>query len=154
MDRWLSNAAQPSPHLPLLADPRRPPPPPTHTTPAPRPRVADASASNSVGEGGAAATPAAGSSGSSSNQQSLPRKNDLVVWLRLKPLQRHIYTAFLHSDRVKAVRSWGHAHEYAVAMGPAELRLPHHSSCPSLLLRVPSCFGAETGAMPAMWVLR
>ena len=30
------------------------------------------------------------------------RKSDLVVWLRLTPLQRHIYEAFLHSDAVKA----------------------------------------------------
>lgn len=29
-------------------------------------------------------------------------KTDLVVWLRLTPLQRHIYEAFLHSDAVKA----------------------------------------------------
>eukprot|EP00879_Flechtneria_rotunda_P023787 GHRR01025186.1.p1 GENE.GHRR01025186.1~~GHRR01025186.1.p1 ORF type:complete len:349 (+),score=104.41 GHRR01025186.1:347-1393(+) len=29
-------------------------------------------------------------------------KHDLVVWLRLQPLQRHIYEAFLHSDAVKA----------------------------------------------------
>lgn len=29
-------------------------------------------------------------------------KYDLVVWLRLQPLQRRIYEAFLHSDAVKA----------------------------------------------------
>jgi hypothetical protein len=29
------------------------------------------------------------------------RKNDLVVWLRLKPLQKHVYSAFLSSDTVK-----------------------------------------------------
>lgn len=30
------------------------------------------------------------------------RKTDLVVWLKLTALQRHIYEAFLHSDAVKA----------------------------------------------------
>ena len=37
-------------------------------------------------------------------QQAVPkglsRKNDLVVWLRLKPLQRAVYEAFLHSEAV------------------------------------------------------
>ncbi len=35
--------------------------------------------------------------------RSLPRKNDLVVWLRLTALQRKIYTAFLHTDSVRQV---------------------------------------------------
>ncbi|GLC44458.1 hypothetical protein PLESTM_001599400 [Pleodorina starrii] len=35
--------------------------------------------------------------------RALPRKNDLVVWLRLTPLQRKIYTAFLHTDSVRQV---------------------------------------------------
>ena len=30
------------------------------------------------------------------------KKTDLVVWLKLTALQRHIYEAFLHSDAVKA----------------------------------------------------
>jgi SNF2 family DNA or RNA helicase len=30
------------------------------------------------------------------------RKTDLVVWLRLAPMQRHIYEAFLNSDAVRA----------------------------------------------------
>lgn len=30
------------------------------------------------------------------------RKADVVVWLRLAPLQRHIYEAFLNSDAVRA----------------------------------------------------
>lgn len=29
------------------------------------------------------------------------RKMDMVVWLKLKPLQQHVYKAFLHSDAVK-----------------------------------------------------
>jgi predicted component of type VI protein secretion system len=32
--------------------------------------------------------------------KGLSRKNDLVVWLRLKPLQRAVYEAFLHSEAV------------------------------------------------------
>jgi SNF2 family DNA or RNA helicase len=28
-------------------------------------------------------------------------KHDLVVWLRLQPLQRYIYEAFLHSSAVR-----------------------------------------------------
>ncbi len=40
-------------------------------------------------------------------QQAVPkglsRKNDLVVWLRLKPLQRAVYQAFLHSEAVRLV---------------------------------------------------
>ena len=51
----------------------------------------------------------AGSSSSSSStalpsaqqgagKQSISNKNDLVVWLRLKPLQRKIYQAFLESE--------------------------------------------------------
>ncbi|GIL73031.1 hypothetical protein Vretifemale_3267 [Volvox reticuliferus] len=35
--------------------------------------------------------------------RGLPRKNDLVVWLQLTPLQRKIYTAFLHTDSVRQV---------------------------------------------------
>ncbi|GIL42937.1 hypothetical protein Vafri_760 [Volvox africanus] len=35
--------------------------------------------------------------------RGLPRKNDLVVWLQLTPLQRTIYTAFLHTDSVRQV---------------------------------------------------
>jgi hypothetical protein len=30
------------------------------------------------------------------------KKTDVVVWLRLAPLQRHIYEAFLNSDAVRA----------------------------------------------------
>jgi SNF2 family DNA or RNA helicase len=34
---------------------------------------------------------------------SMPRKNDLVVWLRLKPNQRALYESFLNSDSVRQV---------------------------------------------------
>lgn len=34
---------------------------------------------------------------------SLPRKNDFVVWLRLKPNQRALYQSFLNSDSVRQV---------------------------------------------------
>ncbi|GAX75462.1 hypothetical protein CEUSTIGMA_g2905.t1 [Chlamydomonas eustigma] len=41
-------------------------------------------------------------SGASSSSQTISRKNDLVVWLRLTPLQQQIYKAFLRSDSVSA----------------------------------------------------
>lgn len=45
---------------------------------------------------------AAGSSSGSAVAPSLTaRKIDMVVWLKLKPLQRHVYKAFLCSDAVK-----------------------------------------------------
>jgi hypothetical protein len=56
--------------------------------------------------GSSARTGADGSSSSSSSAATRPApmgaKHDLVVWLQLQPLQRHIYEAFLHSDAVKA----------------------------------------------------
>ncbi|KAG2442553.1 hypothetical protein HXX76_002639 [Chlamydomonas incerta] len=60
---------------------------------------ADAGPSTS-GSGAAAAA-----DGGQARAQSLPRKNDLVVWLRLTALQRKIYTAFLHTDSVRQVLS-------------------------------------------------
>jgi SNF2 family DNA or RNA helicase len=54
----------------------------------------------------AAAAAAESSDGSAAGGSAVPAmmgtKHDLVVWLRLQPLQRHIYEAFLHSDAVKA----------------------------------------------------
>ncbi len=44
----------------------------------------------------------AGSSSGGAVPGRMGRKNDVVVWLRLSPLQRHVYEAFLHSDAVKA----------------------------------------------------
>eukprot|EP00198_Chlamydomonas_reinhardtii_P013591 XP_001702928.1 SWI/SNF chromatin remodeling complex component [Chlamydomonas reinhardtii] len=54
---------------------------------------------------GSGTAAAAGGGGAQARAQSLPRKNDLVVWLRLTPLQRKIYTAFLHTDSVRQVLS-------------------------------------------------
>lgn len=60
----------------------------------------------STAAGSSARTGAGGSSSSSSSAATRPApmgaKHDLVVWLQLQPLQRHIYEAFLHSDAVKA----------------------------------------------------
>ncbi|MEW5301956.1 MAG: hypothetical protein WDW36_004779 [Sanguina aurantia] len=50
----------------------------------------------------ASSSSGSGSTGSSSAAQTISRKNDLVVWLQLKPLQRHIYESFLHSEDVRA----------------------------------------------------
>jgi SNF2 family DNA or RNA helicase len=44
-------------------------------------------------------------SASAARPAGLPHKNDLVVWLRLQPLQRSVYTAFLHSEPVKRALS-------------------------------------------------
>lgn len=74
--------------------PPLPPLPPCHAMHA---QTRAGAGSSSAASASAPKQPAAGGG------QSLPRKNDLVVWLRLKPLQRHIYSAFLNSEGVKAV---------------------------------------------------
>ena len=51
--------------------------------------------------GGSAASGPETSTSTTTAPRGLPHKNDLVVWLRLKPLQRAVYTAFLNSDAVK-----------------------------------------------------
>lgn len=48
------------------------------------------------------AAAAAAASGGAAGPAPMGKKTDLVVWLRLTALQRHIYEAFLHSDAVKA----------------------------------------------------
>lgn len=65
--------------------------------------VATASAASSS-SGSSAGAAAAGSTtvGGSAVPAMMGTKHDLVIWLRLQPLQRHIYEAFLHSDAVKA----------------------------------------------------
>jgi SNF2 family DNA or RNA helicase len=45
---------------------------------------------------------AAAAAASAPRPAAMGSKTDLVVWLRLTPLQRHVYEAFLHSDAVKA----------------------------------------------------
>ncbi|KAI8470944.1 MAG: P-loop containing nucleoside triphosphate hydrolase protein [Monoraphidium minutum] len=50
-------------------------------------------------EGGGAAV---GKGGGGPRPGRMGRKADVVVWLRLAPLQRHIYEAFLNSDQVRA----------------------------------------------------
>jgi SNF2 family DNA or RNA helicase len=72
----------------------------------------DTASSSTAGGGGGAVVAAAASSerrsaaagqaGGSAVPAMMGTKHDLVVWLRLQPLQRHIYEAFLHSDAVKA----------------------------------------------------
>jgi hypothetical protein len=56
------------------------------------------------GQGGGAAAGAEGGGGTAAGgprPQAMGRKNDLVVWLRLKPLQKQVYSAFLSSSTVK-----------------------------------------------------
>ncbi|KAI3429485.1 hypothetical protein D9Q98_005576 [Chlorella vulgaris] len=38
-----------------------------------------------------------------SKPATMPHKNDLIVWLKLEPMQRRVYQAFLNSDAVKKV---------------------------------------------------
>lgn len=72
-------------------------------------------AAAAVGEGGSSAQGASAAAGGSKATLSsvaaaggaagpapMGKKTDLVVWLKLTALQRHIYEAFLHSDAVKA----------------------------------------------------
>jgi len=66
------------------------------------------SSNNSGGGGGEGAANGGAASGGEGGRSERPRpgrmgkKTDLVVWLRLAPLQRHIYEAFLNSDAVRA----------------------------------------------------
>jgi len=75
---------------------------PTGATPAAA--APGAPAAGAVGGGGASASSsaAAAAAGGTAAPALTARKHDLVVWLRLKPLQLHVYRAFLHSDAVKA----------------------------------------------------
>lgn len=59
-------------------------------------------AKDSSGTTGVVAAAASSSSSGAAGPAPMGSKHDLVVWLRLQPLQRHIYEAFLHSDAVKA----------------------------------------------------
>ncbi|KAL4427704.1 hypothetical protein ABPG75_001793 [Micractinium tetrahymenae] len=59
------------------------------------------------GASGTVAEAAAGGAGSTASggarPAAMPHKNDLIVWLKLKPMQRRVYQAFLNSDSVKKV---------------------------------------------------
>lgn len=55
---------------------------------------------------GAATAPVAGSA-SASRPSTMPHKNDLIVWLQLKPMQRRVYQAFLNSGEAGCGRGPG-----------------------------------------------
>ena len=57
--------------------------------------------------GAAAAGEAGGADGGGAKVKCLPPKNDLVVWLKLQPLQEKLYEIYLHSDDVKRVLKTG-----------------------------------------------
>lgn len=59
----------------------------------------EAGTSSSAAAGQAAGAAAAGGG---PRPQAMGRKNDLVVWLKLTPMQKHVYSTFLSSDTVKA----------------------------------------------------
>jgi len=96
-------------HLRLKTCPYSPPPGGSHTLPHPTPPL-----------------PFAAQQQQQQQQQAVPkglsRKNDLVVWLRLKPLQRAVYEAFLHSGAVGGRQSAvqpGRCVGWGLAMGPS-----------------------------------
>lgn len=62
---------------------------------------ADGSTS-STGQAVSSNSSSAVSAGGAAGPAPMGQKVDLVVWLKLTTLQRHIYEAFLHSDAVKA----------------------------------------------------
>jgi SNF2 family DNA or RNA helicase len=53
-----------------------------------------------VAAAAAAEGEAGGASGRGATVKCLPPKNDLVVWLKLQPLQEKLYELYLHSDDV------------------------------------------------------
>ena len=55
---------------------------------------------------GPAAAAAAGG-GSTHHPTTMPHKNDLIVWLRLKPMQSKVYQAFLNSGWCRGGWGWG-----------------------------------------------
>ncbi|CAG9465715.1 unnamed protein product [Pedinophyceae sp. YPF-701] len=69
------------------------------STPAPAPTATDAAPASQVS---AVAPPASGPRDAERPKMgTLGHKNDLIVWLRLRPLQRVIYEAFLGSSEVR-----------------------------------------------------
>lgn len=72
---------------------------------------ADSSGAGLSQAGGAGASSSSSSSsataGGAQQPKALPQKNDLVVWLKLKPLQRKVYTSFLHSG--ESFSQWSQA---------------------------------------------
>jgi hypothetical protein len=57
---------------------------------------------SSTGQAGSGSSSSAVSAVGAAGPAPMGQKVDLVVWLKLTTLQRHIYEAFLHSDAVKA----------------------------------------------------
>ena len=65
----------------------------------------DAAAAAAGGGGSAASSPQgsdggaaqAAAAGGASKPAAMPHKNDLIVWLKLKPMQKKLYQAFLNS---------------------------------------------------------
>lgn len=56
-------------------------------------------AAEGQGDGGAAAVAGAAgeAAGGGCRPAAMPHKNDLIVWLRLQPMQKRVYQAFLNS---------------------------------------------------------
>ena len=49
------------------------------------------------GEAAAAVAAAGGGGGGGAKPAAMPHKNDLIVWLKLQPMQRKVYQAFLNA---------------------------------------------------------
>ncbi len=48
---------------------------------------------------GAASAAGGSSTDGAAKPAAMPHKNDLIVWLKLKPMQRRVYQAFLNSGK-------------------------------------------------------
>ena len=66
--------------------------------------AASAASSPQSSDGAAAQAKAAGGA---SKAAAMPHKNDLIVWLKLKPMQKKVYQAFLNSGKwVGGLAGW------------------------------------------------
>ncbi len=115
--------------------------------------VGSATSSPQGSDGGAAQAAAAGGA---SKPAAMPHKNDLIVWLKLKPMQKKVYQAFLNSggwvgggpkDRgctcrarppMRGARQWP-VHNQAASMG-TELDGQHGSRGKRPVLHLACCY--------------
>lgn len=96
------------------------------------------------GSGGAAQAAAGGGGGGGSKPSSMPHKNDLIVWLKLKPMQRRVYQAFLNSGKPHGVMGQACSWSSGAAPVARHMRWPPASLLASQQL---------AGAFPAAFAL-
>jgi hypothetical protein len=84
--------------------------------------AAPAGVPTAAGEAAAAAAGAGGGGGA--KPAAMPHKNDLIVWLKLQPMQRKVYQAFLNSG------GWGAGCRWVLVLGRAvPLCISHFIAC-------------------------